>query len=135
LFHWRQQADSKYLSTLTMMKLVVTLLLLLAFFPSENGALDAENYTAYIEQLSQDEEFVEEYAKWSFELFSQPDYIYGDRHKKFPCALANDSTVPTSVHALRPSDVKCIGAMGDSLTAGLGAHAHTPIGLLFENRG
>ena len=117
------------------MKLVVSLLVLVAFFLGENCALDADNYTAYIEELSLNEEFVEEYAKWSFELFSQPDYIYGDRHKKFPCALSNDSVVSTSVHTLRPGDIKCVGAMGDSLTAGLGAHAHTPIGLLFENRG
>lgn len=117
------------------MKLFVTLLALLALLAGDSCALDADNYTAYIEQLSLDEQFVEEYAKWSFELFSQPDYLYGGRHKKFPCALSNSSTVPTSVHALRPSDVRCIGAMGDSLTAGLGAHAHTPIGLLFENRG
>jgi hypothetical protein len=44
-------------------------------------------------------------------------------------------SIPTSVHTLRPSDVKCVGALGDSLTAGLGAHAITPIGLFYENRG
>ena len=117
------------------MKFVITAFVFFAFFLGEHYALDAENYTAYIEELSQNEQFVEEYAKWSFELFSQPDYLYGSPHDKFPCPPAKDSTVPTSVHALRPSDVKCIGAMGDSLTAGLGAHALTPIGLLFENRG
>ncbi|CAF4354272.1 unnamed protein product, partial [Rotaria sordida] len=30
---------------------------------------------------------------------------------------------------------KCIGAIGDSLTAGLGAHALTPVGLFLEYRG
>ena len=45
------------------------------------------------------------------------------------------NTIPTSVHALRPSEIKCVGALGDSLTAGLGAHALTPVGLFFENRG
>lgn len=117
------------------MKFIITVLVLFSFFLDGNHALDAKNYTAYIEQLSQDEKFLEEYAKWSFELFSQPDYLYGDRHKKFPCPMTKDVPVPTSVHALRPSDVKCVGAMGDSLTAGLGAHAHTPVGLLLENRG
>ncbi|CAF0982921.1 unnamed protein product [Adineta steineri] len=118
-----------------MTKFIFVTLVLCAVFLSKTNALDADDYIAYIEKLSQDEQFLEEYAKWSFELFSQPDYLYGDKHKKFPCSTAKDATVPTSVHALRPSDIKCVGAMGDSLTAGLGAHALTPIGLLFENRG
>ncbi|CAF4396932.1 unnamed protein product [Rotaria sp. Silwood2] len=42
---------------------------------------------------------------------------------------------PTSVHALRPGDIQCVAAMGDSLTAAMGAHAITPIGVLLENRG
>jgi hypothetical protein len=121
--------------TTTMIKLITTVLVLLAFFVGQDHALDVANYTAYIEELMQDEQFVEEYAKWSFELFSQPDYLYGGKHKTFPCAVTKDSIVPTSVHKLRPTDVKCVGAMGDSLTAGLGAHAITPVGLFFENRG
>jgi hypothetical protein len=39
------------------------------------------------------------------------------------------------VHQLRPEDIQCVAALGDSLTAGLGAHAATPIGLVTENRG
>ena len=115
----------------------VLLLALLCFtcLLDENVAFDVDNYTAYVEELMLDEKFLDEYAKWSFQLFSQPDYLYGDLNKTFPCAITKDSNVPTSVHALRPSDVKCIGAMGDSLTAGLGAHAITPIGLFYENRG
>ncbi len=134
LFHLHQQANFNYSST-TMMKFIIVTLVCLAFFLGKTRAFDADDYIAYIEKLSQDEKFVEEYSKWSLELFSQPDYIYGKRHDKFPCPAAKDTIVPTSVHALRPSDVKCVGAMGDSLTAGLGAHALTPIGLYFENRG
>jgi hypothetical protein len=117
------------------MKLIILGFICFALFLGETRAFDVEDYIAYIEQLSQDEQFLEEYAKWSLELFSQPDYLYGDPHKTFPCPASKDSTVPTSVHALRPSDIKCVGAMGDSLTAGLGAHALTPIGLYLENRG
>ncbi|CAF0944401.1 unnamed protein product [Adineta ricciae] len=119
------------------MKLIAVTLALFAFFLGGNDALDAKEYIAYIDELSLNETFLEEYAKWSFDLFSQPDYLYGDQHRKFPCDLSTNASavVPTSVHALRPRDIKCIGAMGDSLTAGLGAHALTPIGLLFENRG
>lgn len=42
---------------------------------------------------------------------------------------------PTSVHALRPSDVNIVAAIGDSLTAANGALAATPLGLLTEYRG
>lgn len=120
-----------------MMKFIVVTFALFAFFLGGNDALDAKEYIAYIDELSLNETFLEEYAKWSFDLFSQPDYLYGDQHRKFPCDLSMNAsaTVPTSVHTLRPRDIKCVGAMGDSLTAGLGAHALTPIGLLFENRG
>jgi len=120
------------------MKFIVTILVLFALLLSENLALDAENYTAYIEELSHDEQFLEEYSKWSSELFSQRDYIYGNSHAQFPCLTDksnNNNSIPTSVHTLRPSDIQCIGAMGDSFTTGLGARAITPIDLLFEDRG
>ena len=117
------------------MKFIVVTLFSCLFFIGKNHALDAENYTAYIDELGQNEKFLEEYAKWSFKLFSQPDYLYGSPRDSFPCPITKDSNVPTSVHALRPSDIKCIGAIGDSLTAGLGAQAVTPVGLLLEHRG
>lgn len=81
------------------------------------------------------ETFLEEYAKWSFQLFSQPDYLYGRTHRKFPCQVTKNANTPKTVHELRPTDIKCIGAMGDSLTAALGAHAITPLGLFYEIRG
>jgi hypothetical protein len=119
-----------------MMKFIVTIFLLLALLIDVNLAFDAKNYTDYIEGLTRNEKFLEEYTKWSLELFSKPDYLYGESHKQFPCPTEKMNTsIPTSVHTLRPNDIKCIGAMGDSLTAGLGAHAVTPIDLLSENRG
>merc|ERR1711931_213572 len=45
------------------------------------------------------------------------------------------ASTPTSVHALRPSDVEVVAAIGDSLTAANGALAKTPLGLLTEYRG
>jgi len=45
------------------------------------------------------------------------------------------ASTPTSVHALRPSDVQVVAAIGDSLTAANGALALTPLGLLTEYRG
>jgi len=54
----------------------------------------------------------------------------------FNCpALAPSPTIPTSVHALRPADIKHVAAMGDSLTAANGAKAFTVIGVLTEFRG
>ncbi|CAF1068319.1 unnamed protein product [Rotaria sordida] len=120
------------------MKFIFTTFILYTFLFGKNFALDVENYAAYIEELSYDEKFLDEYTKWSSELFSQSDYIYGNSHGKFPCPIdkSNENiSIPTSVHTLRPSDVKCIAAMGDSLTTGIAAHAITPIGLLMENRG
>ncbi len=118
-----------------MMKFIIVTLIFSVIFIGENCALDIDNYTALIDELMQDEQFLDEYAKWSFKLFSQPDYLYGNLNQTFLCTVPKDPTIPTSVHKLRPTDVKCIGAMGDSLTAGLGAHAITPLGLYIENRG
>lgn len=118
-----------------MMKFIIAALVFSIAFIGKNHALDVDNYTAYVEELLKDEHFLNEYAKWSFQLFSQPDYLYGDFNKTFPCAVTKDSIVSTSVHALKPTDIKCIGAMGDSLTAALGAHAITPLGLFYEIRG
>ncbi|CAF3422780.1 unnamed protein product [Rotaria sp. Silwood1] len=117
------------------MKFIIVTFVLGVFFIGKNYALEADNYTNSIEELSQDEKFLEEYAAWSFKLFSQPDYLYGSPHQNFPCPIPKDSHVPKTIHELRPSDVKCVGAIGDSLTAGLGAQAVTPVGLLLEYRG
>jgi hypothetical protein len=118
-----------------MARLIVVCFIAFVCLTSSIRSFDVDDYVAYIDELSRDENFVEQYAQWSLELFSQPDYVYGSKHGKFPCPIPNNTNVATSVHALRPSDVKCVAAMGDSLTAGLGAHALTPVGLLTENRG
>ncbi|KAK6997577.1 phospholipase B1 membrane-associated-like isoform X1 [Biomphalaria glabrata] len=53
----------------------------------------------------------------------------------FACPrLSPSPTLPTSVHSLRPSDVKVIAAIGDSLSAGRGAD-NGIIGLLVDFRG
>jgi phospholipase B1 len=100
-------------------------------------SLKIDEYTKLIEELILDEQFLEDYTKWSFKLFSQPDYIYGKKPGAYPCDIPEKGARndPITVHSLRPIDVQCVGAIGDSLTAGLGAHALTPIGLFTENRG
>lgn len=118
--------------------MITTFVFFIFFLLNGNLAFNADNYINYIEDLSHDEKFLEEYTKWSSKLFSQSDYIYGNSHTKFPCSINksnNTNDIPVSVHQLRPSDIKCVAAIGDSFTTGLGARAITPIDLLFEDRG
>jgi lysophospholipase L1-like esterase len=49
--------------------------------------------------------------------------------------MAPSQTVPTSAHKVRPADIKIIAALGDSLTAGNGAGATNPLGVLLQYRG
>ncbi|MCI4382273.1 hypothetical protein PGIGA_G00013030 [Pangasianodon gigas] len=56
----------------------------------------------------------------------------------FPCTVISPSpSVPTSVHLLRPADIKVVAALGDSLTAGYGAGSgqNDLLGVLTEYRG
>lgn len=92
---------------------------------------------AEIRNLSRNEEFLEDFYAWSARLHSYPNYPYGEKYGDFPCPLLSKtpSDEPITVHKLHPGDVQCVGAIGDSLTAALGAAANTPIGLVTENRG
>ena len=57
-------------------------------------------------------------------------------HRPFPCrGLGPSAQRPTSVHRLRPADIKVVAALGDSLTAGNGALARNISELLLEYRG
>ncbi|UJR25850.1 hypothetical protein I4U23_007200 [Adineta vaga] len=61
---------------------------------------------------------------------------YADARLTFNCPALNPSpTIPTSVHALRPADIKHIASMGDSLTAANGAKAHSIVAVIVEYRG
>jgi len=57
----------------------------------------------------------------------------------FPCVHAEkfrSKERPTSVHQLQPGDIDIVAAMGDSLTAGVGAVATNVLSILYEeNRG
>lgn len=55
---------------------------------------------------------------------------------QFPCQALNASSVtPTSVHSLRPADIRVVGSLGDSLTAGNGISATNIFAVLVQNRG
>ena len=63
-------------------------------------------------------------------------YLNFTHHKLFNCDVHyNDNRTEVTVHSLRPSDIKLIGAFGDSLTAGLGACATILPEMLSEYRG
>lgn len=118
------------------MKYLSICVIVLVLLVNNINAFNLAEYVADIEELSRDKGFVEEYMKWSIKLFSESDYLFGKSNGPFPCPIKKEyHSIPTSVHQLRPSDVKCIAAIGDSITAGLGAHALTPVGLIVENRG
>ena len=53
----------------------------------------------------------------------------------FPCTVQTSPSVPTSVHKLHPSDIKVVAAVGDSVTAALGAKATSILNLINEWRG
>jgi len=54
----------------------------------------------------------------------------------FPCKLRKpSSTIPNSVHKLRPGDIKLVAALGDSVTAGVGARANSVLDIFKEYRG
>ncbi|KAJ0063009.1 hypothetical protein NL108_010620, partial [Boleophthalmus pectinirostris] len=54
----------------------------------------------------------------------------------FACVdTAPSQSVPTSAHRVRPADIKIVGALGDSLTAGFGAKAKNLFELVTENKG
>lgn len=54
----------------------------------------------------------------------------------FSCVdLAPSDSVPTSVHTLRPADIKVVAALGDSVTAGVAAKANNLFDLSKQYRG
>ena len=63
--------------------------------------------------------------------FRSPDFTFDCKQQELTTVVSK----PTSVHRLRPSDINVVAALGDSLTAALGANAKTVLGLLFEYRG
>ncbi|XP_076613028.1 phospholipase B1, membrane-associated-like [Chaetodon auriga] len=78
--------------------------------------------------------------------YNNSDYVYTSPSptsppvtnwgSNFSCVdLAPSDTEPTSVHKLRPADIKVVAALGDSSTAGTGAKAKSLINLSKEYKG
>lgn len=92
-----------------------------------------------IGDLFVNETFLIEFEKQIWKLYEEKDYFFGQQISPFPCSTIDENPdrfrSMKTVHQLTPFDIQCVAAIGDSLTAGLGAHAATPIGLFTEYRG
>ncbi|XP_065188122.1 phospholipase B1, membrane-associated-like [Sycon ciliatum] len=58
--------------------------------------------------------------------------VYGSN---ITCKVERSASVPTSVHKLRPSDIKVVAALGDSVTAAFGARSSSLLTIWIEYRG
>ena len=101
----------------------------------ENSSLYIDDYLLSIGDLFLNETFLFEFEKRTLNLSLDRNYYSGIQINPFPCSTEIQSKIPLNVHQLTPNDIQCVGAIGDSLTAALGAHAKTPIGLVTEYRG
>ncbi|XP_070578252.1 phospholipase B1, membrane-associated-like [Ptychodera flava] len=88
-----------------------------------------DEYLKAIDSLSEEQKTKERIVK--------PFLI--DPPEEFPCEVKLpglfDRPQGIDVHHLHPTDIRVIGALGDSLTAGNGAKATNPVQCLFEYRG
>jgi len=67
-------------------------------------------------------------------LAIDPSYYKYNSNVSFQNCKIENAELATSVHKLRPQDIKVIGALGDSLTAALGAKAEWITEMRTENR-
>ena len=91
----------------------------------ETNAFDIENYVETILKIKND-------STLSFDLGRTREW---KKLKDLQTCGPIINEPATSVHKLRPSDIKIVAALGDSLTAALGAKANTVFGMLSEDRG
>lgn len=99
-----------------------------------NQAFNLTEYTNTIKLLMSDIKYEKDLKQHINNILAiDPDYYNYKPIAKFDCDVSG-SEPARSVHKLRPSDVKVVAALGDSLTASLGAKATTVFGLLYEYR-
>lgn len=102
--------------------------------------LNIDEYAENVAELTQDSAFIKAFELNLKKLIQlEPNYFnftpFSLNEYKFDCDVSGDFQEATSVHRLRPQDVRVMAALGDSITAALGSKATTPIGLLTEWRG
>jgi phospholipase B1, membrane-associated len=115
------------------------LFMLLAFsFYSISSAIAASTIPQAYQVLFSDPKYAADFNEHQ-QLVKQlePNYYnYStSRNNFFKCRIQQSKCVPDSVHRLRPSDIKVVAALGDSVTAGFATDAQNLIQLVFESRG
>ncbi|OPL33821.1 phospholipase membrane-associated-like, partial [Mytilus galloprovincialis] len=94
------------------------------------NALKFKEYKHFLEEQSRNQTFMK--------LFDQHIKKFNKAKSKsvqFPCEGFRLNKNATNVHELTPADISVVAAIGDSITAGTGITAKTPIGLLRQDRG
>jgi hypothetical protein len=121
------------------MKIILTIIYCFIF---TNGVLpfNLNNFRDGILKMALNDTFVKEFEKHIERIIELEPRYYSynpfDSHlNAFNCPIIPPSDDVKSVHELKISNVKAVGALGDSLTAALGADAATILGLLTEYRG
>ncbi len=97
------------------------------------------DYKSLILQINSDPKLHEDYDRTvEYATSLDPNYMNYTPTVKINCktiSSINKIKHAENVHELKPSDIKVIAALGDSITAGIGLKALTPLGLLIEFRG
>lgn len=95
-------------------------------------------YEEFVHMIMKDPELRADFdnnVEYAYSL--DKNYIDYKPQTKFNCdtSFYKDMPKATTIHEVKPSDVKVVAALGDSLTAAIGGEALTPLGLLIEYRG
>lgn len=95
-------------------------------------------YEEFVHMIMKDPELRADFdnnVEYAYSL--DKSYIDYKPQTKFNCdtSFYKDMPEATTVHEVKPADVKVVAALGDSLTAAIGGEALTPLGLLIEYRG
>jgi phospholipase B1 len=125
------------------MKFLFSFVLLVFVAHRAYSITDIQKYLDYIESVAVNEsaitengDFLSQRQKlYDAKFFPNGNAITGVPSFACPDMAARSPQIPTSVHALRANDINVIAAMGDSLTAGLGAGAQSLVELTMEYRG
>jgi phospholipase B1 len=93
---------------------------------SNDDVIFIQQWQKIITRFQEDERLMEQY-KMLESRFEEAMQKADTDVPEFKCQpIAPSQTIPTSVHALRPSDIKVIAALGVSITAGNGIRATKP---------
>lgn len=92
-----------------------------------------------VKKMSKDLYFQKDFIDNVINILEREPYYYDwtpfSNNYTFDCDYSQSYPPATSVHRLRPNDIRVVAALGDSLTAGLGSIAKNVDGLSIEYRG